>query len=271
MATLRQVRFSLAKTSLRVPLVRFRHRGLTEHDAFVGAYPRSGSTWLRFMLVEILGGESSAFTTVNNAVPDVGYHRETSAILPHNGRLIKTHEPYQKEYKQAIYLMRDPRDVCLSEFAYQKALGLAGNDFDVYLGRFLRGEVNPFGSWVNHVGSWIDAVDSGRVHGLLVRFEDLRREPEPRLAELIQFLGVPVDRERIHQAVANNSLEKMKEKEKKNPQRASAKGRFVRSGAVEGWRAEFTAAQLELVQQYAGKVITRMNYPGVETLEKELA
>jgi hypothetical protein len=261
----------LAKTSLRKPLVWSRHRGLTKYDAFVGAYPRSGSTWLRFMLVEILGGESSAFTTVNNAVPDVGYHKGTTAILPHNGRLIKTHEPYQREYKKAIYLVRDPRDVVLSEFAYQKALGLAGDDFDVYLARFLRGEVNPFGSWINHVSSWINAMDKGEVNGVLVRFEDLRRDSENELADLIGFLDVPVSREKIRQAVANNSLEKMKDKEKKNPQRASVKGRFVRSGAVGGWRDQFTQHQLELVQQHAGKVLERLGYPGVETLERELA
>ncbi|HZQ25932.1 MAG TPA: sulfotransferase domain-containing protein [Terriglobales bacterium] len=271
MPTVRQIRFALAKTSLRKPLVWSRHRGLTEHDAFVGAYPRSGSTWLRFMLVEILGGESSAFTTVNHAVPDVGYHRGTAAILPGAGRLIKTHEPYQREYKKAIYLVRDPRDVVLSEYAYQKALGLAGNDFDVYLGRFLRGEVNPFGSWIRHVSSWIEAMDAGKVNGVLVRFEDLRRDSENALAELIGFLGVPMNREKIREAVANNSLEKMKDKEKKNPQRASAKGRFVRSGSVGGWREQFTQAQIELVQERAGKVLERLGYPGVEALERELA
>jgi hypothetical protein len=261
--TLRKVRHKIAKSPVHTPLAWVRHRSLIPSDVFVASYPRSGNTWLRFMLFEILLGQSPSFNHVDKVVPDIGKHGKASPVLPNHGRLIKTHEPYRREYKKAIYLVRDARDVALSEFAYQKALGLAGHDFDDFLQRFLRGAVNPFGSWTAHVNSWMSAKDEGRAPILLVRFDEMRREPEVSLGKMMEFLGVPVDAEVIHRAVANNSVEKMRDQEKLNPVKASAKGRFIRSGAVEGWREKFTDAQAQIVQQCAGNVLSKLGYSGV--------
>jgi hypothetical protein len=237
-----------------------RHRRLIPADVFVASYPRSGNTWLRFMLFEILLGQSPSFNHVDKVVPDIGKQDKASPVLPHGGRLIKTHEPYRPEYAKAIYLVRDARDVALSEFAYQKALGLAEDDFDQFLTRFLRGTVNPFGSWAAHVDSWMKAKDEGRAEILLLRFDELRREPEISLGKMMEFLAMPVGADLIHRAVSNNSVEKMRDQEKKNPVKASAKGRFIRSGAVEGWREKFTEPQARLVQQRAGSVLSRLGY-----------
>jgi hypothetical protein len=270
MPILRKVRFSLAKTPARAPLVWARHRNFLPSDAFVGSYPRSGSTWLRFMLLEILSGEASGFSKTNEMLPDVGKHSTGATVLPAGGRLIKTHEPFRPEYKKAIYLARDPRDVALSEFAYQKALGFAGDDFNIYLRRFLRGEVNPFGSWTNHATTWMNAADSGRSEVLLVCFEELKRNSVQELSRIAEFLGVPVPASRICEAVANNSMDRMRQKEKADPQRASAKGKFIRSGSAGGWRETFTAEQCQLVQQYAGNIMARLGYAAVESLEGKL-
>jgi hypothetical protein len=270
MPILRKVRFRLAKTAARAPLVWARHRGLQPSDAFVGSYPRSGSTWLRFMLLEILAGEAAGFSKTNEMLPDVGRHQSGAAVLPAGGRLIKTHEPFRPEYKKAIYLARDPRDVALSEFAYQKALGLAGDDFNMYLPRFLRGEVNPFGSWTNHSISWMDAADSGRSEILLVCFEELKRNSVQELSRIADFLGVPVPTARICQAVANNSMDKMRQKEKADPQRASAGGKFIRSGSAGGWRQALSDEQSQLVQQKAGEIMARLGYVAVESLEEKM-
>lgn len=265
MLTIRKVRHKIAKSPAHKPIAWIRHRGIRPADIFVASYPRSGNTWLRFMLYEILVGESSSFVNVHQLVPDIGQQDRALPLLPHNGRLIKTHEPYRSEYKKAIYLVRDARDVALSEFAYQKALGLVPDDFEVYLGRFLKGKVNPFGSWVAHVDSWMKAKDAKCANILIVRYDELRRGPEESLAGMIEFLGMPVRREIIQRAIANNSVEKMRDKEKVNPQRASARGRFVRDGSVGGWSQAFTPAQAQLFQQYTGTALRRLGYPVAST------
>ncbi|MHB8217574.1 MAG: sulfotransferase domain-containing protein [Candidatus Sulfotelmatobacter sp.] len=261
MPMLRQVRHKIAKSPVHSPLAWIRHRKLSPADVFVASYPRSGNTWLRFMLYEILVGTSSSFVNVHQLVPDIGKQEKALPVLPGNGRLIKTHEPYRKEYGKAIYLVRDARDVALSEFAYQKALGLVPDDFELYLQRFLRGEVNPFGCWSTHVSSWVNARDEKRADILVVRYDELRGNPQEFLAKMMDFLAVPVQPDTIQRAIANNSVEKMRDKEKINPQRASQKGQFIREGAVGGWRQRLTQAQAQLFQQYAGSALTRLGYP----------
>lgn len=267
---IRQLRHRASKTALRKPLVSLRHRNLNPADAFVGSYPRSGSTWLRFMLNELLVGQASGFNNVNEALPDVGKHASALPVLPGSGRLIKTHESFRPEYKKAIYLVRDARDVMLSEFSYQKALGFAEDDLDAYIPRFLDGKVNPFGSWIHHVHSWLDARDSNRAEILLVHFQELRGDSENTLDEILSFLGRPVSREKIRQAIANNAVERMREKEKVSPQKASARGRFIGSGSVGGWQEKLTPQQIELIQQYAGDALARLGYP-TGVFEKQFA
>lgn len=260
MFTLRRIRRAVTKTSVRAPVVWARHRRLKHADVFVASYPRSGSTWLRFLLLEVLRGESSGFRNVDELIPDVGKHKKTPPLLPHGGRLIKTHEAFRPEYEKAVYLVRDARDVVLSEYAYQMALGLTGCNFDDYLLRFLRGKVNGYGSWQSHVISWLDAsLDEGR-DIWVVKFEDLRRDSPGTLGQVLDFLGVRVDPKVIERAIANNSIQRMREKERVTPQRASKGGRFIRNGLAGAWRERLTGAQVRVIQQYAGSALSRLGY-----------
>jgi hypothetical protein len=42
--------------------------------------------------------------------------------MPDGSRLMHTHEPYRRDYRRVVYLVRDIRDVVLSEFAMAKNL-----------------------------------------------------------------------------------------------------------------------------------------------------
>lgn len=265
----KRIWYRAAKSGLHTPLTWVRHWGLDENDAFIASYPRSGNTWLRFLMFEILASGSAGFEEVNHMVAEVGLHGRGLQVLPGQGRLIKTHESYRRPYKKAIYLVRDVRDVVLSEFAYQKALGWIPDDFTGFLHRFLRGEVNPFGAWHQHVASWVDSPLGSSSNFLLVKFEDLRGNPNRVVTQVLDFLGVEVDPQTIEDAIANNTVARMQEKEHRSPQLAATapkphvgeESRFIRSGSVGRWRNRLTEAQVELIEQHAGKVLARMGYP----------
>jgi hypothetical protein len=260
MPLLRRLRHQVAKSPVRAPLVWIRHQSLRSSDVFFASYPRSGSTWLRFLLYDSLLGESSGFSSVNQAIPDVKLHKAGLPLMPGGGRLIKTHEVYHPEYRKAVYLVRDPRDVALSEYAYQTALGLVDLDLDHYLRKFVTQGVNPFASWRNHVDSWLSAPLSHE-QLLILRFEDLRQDPLKTVVQIAQFLGLSPDETRIRGAIANNTVERMRAKEKETPQRASARGRFIRSGTAGGWRAGLNEAQVQLFRENVGQALVRMRYP----------
>jgi Sulfotransferase domain len=261
----RKFRRKLSKTKLRIPHIWLRHRGVVAEDVFFGSYPRSGTTWSRFTLFEIITGQEASFHAVNAAIRGVGRHQFATHFLPGNGRIISTHEQYRKGYKKAIYVVRDARDVALSEFAYTRALEFFDGDFDQFLEVFLRGKISGFGPWPRHISSWLDSPIAGTDNMLILRYEDLRQNPTEGFGRMVEFLGVNVDQERIRRAVENNALDKMKKKEQAEPQRASVKDRFVRSGSVQGWRSKFTPAQLKFVEQHAGHLLLRLGYPVSDT------
>jgi hypothetical protein len=267
----RKLRRKLSKTELRAPITWLRHHSLVPADVIFASYPRSGTTWSRFTLFEILTGRPAGFEAVNSTICSIAAHTNGPRLLPGNGKFIASHEQFRGEYKRAIYLVRDARDVALSEFAYTRALEFFEGDFDRFLKTFLCGKISAFGPWQRHVTSWLDSPIVATGNLLVVRFEDLRQNPREGFARMAEFLGVSVDEDRIRQAIANNSLDKMKEKEEAEPQRASVKGRFVRGGAVQGWRGKLTPAQVELIERHAGSALSRLGYPvPSRTLEPEV-
>jgi len=262
--TIRRFRSKLAKSPVRRPVVWLRHRGLHADDIFLASYPRSGNTWLRFVLGELLTGKPIDFDNVDNVIPELKWHRRGEPVFAGGGRLIKTHEPWRKEYRKAIYIVRDVRDVALSQYARCVQLGIVGSDMDRFLVSILEGKAHGYGAWGRHIHSWLNCPLAREDKLLVVKFEDLRRDPGEWLTRMVRFLGGPAGAEQIQGALANNTVDKMRSKEvvsKKLFQSTTEVGRFVRKGAVQGWRNALTPAQLQLFEQYVGPELALMGYP----------
>jgi hypothetical protein len=258
-----KLRRKLKQTRLRAPLMWVRHRNLTSSDVFLGAYPKSGTTWTRFVMLEVLAGMQAGFKSIDQLMPGAGAHSKALRLLPGGGRLACTHEQYRKEYHRAIYLVRDARDVLLSEFAFLKALDFFHGDLNQFISHFLFTQVSAYGwgPWQRHIDSWLDSPIGGTGNLLLLHYEDLRRDPVAGFSRIVEFLGVDVSREKIELAVANNSMQKMRDKERKEPFRAWMSGPFVREGAVRGWVSKLSPAQVRLIEQHAGDALLRLGYP----------
>jgi len=264
--SIHSVRARLARAGLHRPVGWLRNLGLHPNDVFIASHGRSGDTMLRFILGEILSGTPTSFDNIQQIVPEIGVHSKALALLPGNGRLIKTHELYSRKYKRAIYLIRDVRDAMLSFFARETAVGCihpAYRNLDDYIPAFLHGKVTHFGRWQEHVEGWMNSPLAQRGDLLLVRFEDMRQDPELTIARCLDFLGRSADPSVVQDALQNNSLERMRAKEneaKKFPKSPGEQGRQVGRGAVEGWRQRLTRRQLEIVDECAGHILARFGY-----------
>jgi hypothetical protein len=275
--TYRLLRARAARTKLRMLRVWSWHLGLKPQDIFQASYPRSGSTWLRFMLFQVLTGEDAGFQRIDQCIPEIDAHRGVPPILPGGGRLIKTHELYRKQYGRAVFLVRDPRDVLLSAYARAVGVGLAElvskGDLDSFLLSALKGNAIQQGCWQDHTRSWLESPLAKNGNLMVVRYEDLRRNPEQVIGQLLRFLGVTPDVRIIRKAIEDNSLEQMRAKEdtaKRVGEQSALLGchkeaegedaRFVRKGSVGGWRSKLTDAQVKLFDQYAGDMLATLGY-----------
>lgn len=238
----------------------WQHRGLRPADVFMASYPRSGSSWVRFLIMELTLGEAS-FDGLTRAMPPIGAQHRGLATLPGGGRFIKTHEPYHARYRKALHLVRDPRDVAISYFPFMQRIGKivvrAGDDrdasFDRFIDAFIAGRVDAYGTWQSHLMSWLDGASSGRSDVLRLRYEDLRSDPAGKVVEISQWLGLPVSMSRAVEIVERCSIERMRDSESKNVAHADSifarQGRatgigVINTGTVEAWRERMTPAQV---------------------------
>lgn len=240
--------------------MRFRSRGVTADDVLLVSYPRTGSTWLRFMLHNVLTGRDAEFGKVLEVLPYVGRHHTAPAVLPEGGRVLKSHERRAAGGARAVYMVRNPFDVALSEYRYNQRRGFFEGDLDTFIDRFVRGRVNPYGSWGAHVHYW---TNYPRLIAT-IKYEDLRKEPGDALKGLLDALGVDVDRAGVDAAVEQNTLQAMQAKEarspfKDRPERPDIK--HVGSGSVQGWKEQLSAKQVARIRDAFGDAMERVGYP----------
>src|SRR2546423_7743737 len=96
-------------------------RGLSvrTRDVFLVSYPRSGNTWLRFLVANALRPEEQAtFATVGDVVPDIYDVTNRDLLRLPDPRILKSHEPVDERYRRVAYLVRNPADVALSYYHY---------------------------------------------------------------------------------------------------------------------------------------------------------
>lgn len=248
---------------LRRPLTLYRYRGLNANDVLLATFPRSGTTWMRFMVYEILSGEPAEFGMINDAIPYVGQQEKAPRWFHGEGRLLQTHEPLCDRDRKVVYVARDPRSVVVSQYYWLQRRALIEMGLNDFVPDWVKGRTLPYGRWDRHVEYWLDSkpARNGRLH--LVKYEDLRHDPKAQLKGVLAFLDIEAEDGLIDSAIENSSLERMREKEDRAPGMKKARRadiRFVRAGSVAGWKEELSSENEQLIVQRYGKTLTRLGY-----------
>jgi Sulfotransferase domain len=183
----------------------------------------------------------TSVSTVESLVPDLVGPIGSGELLPLDRaepQLVKTHflpragimQLYREVTKKVVYLIRNPRDVCLS---LMRHAGVDRDDHDRardYAKAFLENEGGPFfrnqisvGSWPENVMAWTEpetlhpCFPDAQV--LTVAYESLRADPVKELHSILDFMDLrsPVEPDDVRKAVENSSIEVMREVEQKSP------------------------------------------------------
>ena len=238
-------------------------------DTFIVSYPRSGNTWTRFLLANLLHPEEAAtFLNIERWVPDAEAQSNRYLKKTRRPRYIKTHEYFDHRYPSVIYIVRDPRDVVISYYHFQRKYGHVADSYPLqaFVLDFVSGRVSAgWGSWGENVGSWIGSrLGSGRF--LLLRYEDLISQPAAEIERLCQFLGIKPTQSLVAQTIERSSAQQMKELEKKQGEQwVSTKGKrsdipFVRSASSGGWKALLPPESIMPIESAWGDLMSRLGY-----------
>jgi hypothetical protein len=210
-------------------------------------------------------------------MPYVGRHGNSAASLPGGGRLIKTHEPYNRRYLKLIHLVRDPRDMAVSYWSFMQRIGKIvvqpeddeAASFDRFIDALIAGRIDAFTTWDYHLNSYLRAAEQHPGQVMRIRFEDMRADTPGTLMAIAGFLGLEITPEDAATAAEQASLETMRRAEDEavmgetSPFASAGRRtgiRAVRSGAVGGWRNELTEAQRRKFAVFA-EGMRRMGYP----------
>jgi hypothetical protein len=252
-------------------------------DTFIASYPRSGNTWTRFLIANLLHPERTvSFANIESMIPDATAVSSRMLRRVDSPRLIKSHEYFHPRYQRVIYLVRDPRDVALSLYNFRRKFRLVSDGYPIerYVSeRFLPGDLDV--PWNEHVGSWL-GTRMNHPGFLLVRYEDLRQDPVHELGRIALFLGIAADPQALAQAVEKSHVKRMRELEKnEHEQWISTKGKrpdvpFIAEAMVGGWRQKLPDPSVRMIDAAWGPLMNRLGYetgtpPRTEALQARSA
>lgn len=240
-----------------------------EDDVFIVSYPKSGNTWARFLVANLMYPDKDVrFSSIESIIPDI-YKRTDSYIRKINRpRFLKSHEYFDPRYKKVIYLVRDPRAIAVSYYYYHIKHNKIGEHYPLseYIDDYLSGKLNQFGNWAENVGSWLGARSESRKF-LLLKYEDMQLDTGKELQRISEFLlGEQNDPGTVQSIVDKCGFENMKGMEIRDADvwEDSSLGRkdipFIREGASEGWRAVLTTDETRKIEAAWGGLMKTFGY-----------
>jgi hypothetical protein len=252
---------------------------LQRSDWVLMSWGKSGRTWLRVMLsraYQLKGGLDA------RELLDFDNLKKHDSQLP---AVFFTHNNYLRDYtgnqeskshfmgKRIVLLVRDPRDVAVSQF-FQWQFRMRPNkkfinDYpphgaDIDAWNFVLDEDAGLPRIIAYFNSWARAIPELK-DVLVIRYEDMRADPGLALASILEFTGTEVTAEQVQEAVDFAAYDNMKKMEqdkffkgsgarvkpgdKDNPQSFK-----VRKAKVGGYRDYFTDEQCAQLDQMVAEL-----------------
>lgn len=225
-----------------------KYKGLNKEDIIVSSFPKTGSTYTRFVLsniINLLEGDENpvTFHTLGSISPEVGkddltYFKSKSDKLP---RFVKTHEEVCKSRKYidipSVYIIRDPRDTMISYYHYIS--NRKDNNFSGSFEDFVKHPEYGIESYNKHVEGW--SVNSQWIF----TYEELMQDSYKLFSRLINQVVKEDISKQVEQVLSKaidfsspNNVKKI-ELEQSRPgasENFSKEFKFVRNASLGQWK-----------------------------------
>ena len=237
-------------------------------DVFLVSYPKSGNTWISFLLANVMCIESDIDVEVNffnlhDFIPE--YLHQNHFALRMNGigrfpRIIKSHNEVNPIFHKVILIVRDPRDVMVSYWHYLVGQGLLSPDIPVK--DLVLDKHKGIEAWSRHTRGWMERASEGK-RVQIFRYEDFLKNPIEQLSKVFNLLGYTINPDALELAVKNSSIDVMKKLElttrRSNFHLESNKLNFVRRGAA-SQGSDLDGTSLEYINDLCSDLMRRLGY-----------
>jgi hypothetical protein len=231
---------------------------------YVNSFPRSGNTWVRKMLVDLLNPRlhdanpifSTWFRIVHRArFEPVDYPEVLSA----GGYVIKTHltRPHCRREMPIVYLVRDGRDSLFSYYNYSVKHRGYSESWPSFFERYVVSrDMRTFREryLAEHMGDWsancLSYLNEPNV--MLIRYEDLLQDTPGNLQAILEWIECrpKIPEEVLCAVVDKHALEIDKKRRRDDRPR----------GSVGVWKQVYTPAQLREFEARHASVMSLLGY-----------
>ena len=142
------------------PLQRIPSVSKNNDDVVLVGFPKSGTTWLRFLIGNYLTGNQCDHIDPHLIIPDLHHlhsnPNKIGKIKKFKPGFIKIHYPFTPKYRKVVYLVRNGFDVAVSYyfFAIQNRVLDRNTPFDIFLKLFNNGSIVRFMLWNSEVSAY---------------------------------------------------------------------------------------------------------------------
>ncbi|WP_412063081.1 sulfotransferase domain-containing protein [Rubrivirga sp. IMCC45206] len=188
--------------------------GLRASDVVVASFPKSGSTWVRFVLGNLAAAREGLegpldYARLDALLPEFGKSNLLTAPavggLP---RFVKTHNAYWWPFARAaarVVVVRDPLDTMVSFYQFEQ--GKVHSRFRGAFSDFIRQPGVGLEAWFEHTRSW-RARDIVEVH-----YETLKADDGAAFEALAGNLGLDAAPDEVAAAVERSRFDRVKQQE----------------------------------------------------------
>jgi len=235
-------------------------------DIFLVSYPRSGNTWTRFLLSNLIYDVQPDFDSIENYIPDIYRNSDRRMLRLPKPRILKSHEMFDPRYPKVIYIIRDGRDVAVSYYYYHRKFKAYNKNFDSFITEFVSGKLDRFGTWSANVTSWLENKDKVRNDFLLLKYEDMLRNIRESMRKICTFLELQCSEESITKAIKKSSLEIMQQIEAKTEHQSklfknsNKQIKFIDGVKHQGWQNIFTEYSKKIFKKNFGWLLIELGY-----------
>jgi hypothetical protein len=252
-------------------------RGLTvfPDDVFIVSYPRSGNTWTRFLISNLIyQDEPTTFANIESRIPEIYFNPDHMMRALPRPRILKSHECFDPRCRQVIYIVRDPRDVAVSFYHHNVKAGNIRDDYpmDDFIPRFIAAEFDTrWGSWEENVRSWL-ALRHNHPGFMMLRYEEMKKDSAGQLLQIGEFLqkcsfpNLDLSSSKLQQAVELSSSDRMRvlEKEQGTKWVLTKQTRhdkpFVRTASAGAWKSILSAGAVTAIESRWGDTMRSLGY-----------
>lgn len=239
-------------------------------SCIITTFPRSGNTWLRYLISDCLLQLSGIFSEscdlkvkITETIPDLHLLKISQtgfSEIINAPRFLKSHHSNKlivsycnRSDLRFINMVRRPVDSLVSYYHYQLRMsedsGLMHKSIDQFC-------LENVGNWISHLKGAIET--SGKFQTLFLKFENLLENPESQIQKVFQWLEIIIDKKYIHNAIEHMSFINLQNMERNS--NSSRKIPFFRSGKLGSGANELREDTVKIIDSRTSEIIADFHH-----------